>query len=420
MLNWNFIACCLSNLLFYTSVYVLVPVLPLYLVDEFQADKPLAGVILSLFVFSSMFIRPFSGFFVDMFQRKPLYLFCYFIFTALFAGYLLAGTLFVLAIVRAIHGLIFSVGTTSATALAVDLLPIEKQGRGIGLFGVTTSAGMLFGPITGLTVLDFYSFQSVFAVALAIAITALMIGISIKPPERQPTDHADACQDDSPGEMPGGDKADCRTITGFMRSLKRIILIQALPIALCAILVMFFYGAIVHYFTLFIRERDIHVEAGIFFVLLSLGLMAGRLAGGWFVDKGALFMPVLIGKMLILAAVSALWQDVFLLAGILCGFGYGMIFPSYQTIFIRLANESQRGIAVSTYRTATDFGTGLAVILGGLIAEWSSFFALFLIGAFLILLSLVLFHTFAGPHYTRQHDAQYPTKPDSIVLHNPS
>ena len=143
------------------------------------------GVILSLFTFAAMASRPFSGLLVDTFRRKPLYLICYFLFTAHFVGYLLAGTLLVLAIVRAIQGAIFSIATTSGIAVSVDLLPHDKQGRGIGIFGVTTSASILFGPLIGLTVLQYYSFQTVFAVALAISAIALLIGSTIRMPSRR-------------------------------------------------------------------------------------------------------------------------------------------------------------------------------------------------------------------------------------------
>ena len=390
LLNWNFIACCLSNLLFYTAVYVLVPVLPLYLVDEFRAETSVVGVILSLFAFTGMFIRPFSGFLVDTFRRKPLYLLCYFLFTAYFAGYLLASTLLMLGIVRAMQGLIFSIGTTSAITVAIDLLSPQQQGRGIGIFGVTTSAGILFGPVTGLKVLEFYSFQEVFAVALTISTIALLIGATIRMERQLPRKPAST----SPAS--------------FTATLKftNIILIRGLPMALCVILVMFLYGALIHYLTLFVREHAITAEPGFFFVWLSLGLIFGRLAGGWLVDAGYLMLPVIFGKVLLTSAVFVLWADLFAvmfyLSAALFGFGYGIIFPSYQTMFIRLANKEQRGIAVSTYRTATDFGTGFAILCGGVIAQFFSFFSIFLTGAVLALLSLVLFIAMVSSRHRRR------------------
>ena len=42
---------------------------------------------------SCLMLRPFSGYFLDSFARKPLYLLAYFIFMTMFAGYIIAGSL---------------------------------------------------------------------------------------------------------------------------------------------------------------------------------------------------------------------------------------------------------------------------------------------------------------------------------------
>jgi len=397
LLNRSFAACCLSNLLFWTSVYVLVPVLPLYLVDVFHTEKSLLGVILSLFGFSAMAIRPFAGFLIDNFRRRPLYLICYFLFTAYFIGYLLAGTLLILAVVRVMHGMIFSVATTAGITTTVDLLPLDKQGRGIGIFGVTTSASILFGPITGLTVLNhFECFHAVFAVALAISTIALLIGATIR---------------FNPPNKPVAPVTSALPATLLSR-LNTIILTQGLRMALCVAFAMFLYGAMMNYMTLFAREQDIADEmTGYFLSLFAVGLIVGRLIGGWFVDIGCLLLPVIIGKLLSIAAVFVLGMDTFLAAAVLCGLGYGIIFPSYQTIFIRLARQEQRGIGVSTYRTATDFGIAFAILCGGMIAQYLSFFAIFLIGAALTCVSIILFTTIAIPHFKRFQTGQFPQEP---------
>ena len=395
MLNWSFIACCLSNLLFYTSVYVLVPVLPLYLADELDATESRIGIVLSLFTFAAMASRPFSGFLVDTFRRKPLYLICYFLFTAHFVGYLLAGTLLMLAIVRGMQGAIFSIATTSGITVMIDLLPLDKQGRGIGIFGVTTSASIFFGTTIGLTVLEHYSFEAVFAVAQGIASIALLIGMTIRFHGNAAT-QSDRTNSAQPAEQ-SGRFATLRSRLSF----NNIILAQGLRMAMCVSLMMFLYGAIINYLTLFVREQEIQDDPRSFFALLTLGLIFGRLIGGWLIDRGWLLPPVIIGKLLMIAAVFVLWMDMFFLSAVFCGLGYGIVFPAYQTIFIRLAIKEQRGIAVSTYRTATDFGVAVALLCGGAIAERLSFFTVFSFGAVLVLLSILLFITIAAPHFRR-------------------
>lgn len=89
----DFIFAFLSNLLIYFSFYLLVPVLPFYVLEELGTSGSMAGVVLSLYTLSALMIRPFSGYMVDTFSRKPLYLVCYTAFATIFAGYLIASTL---------------------------------------------------------------------------------------------------------------------------------------------------------------------------------------------------------------------------------------------------------------------------------------------------------------------------------------
>ena len=75
-----------ANFLLYFGFWLLTPVLPFYLSEIFNASNSTIGIVLSCYTISSLLIRPFSGYFMDTFARKPLYLFAYFIFTSIFAG----------------------------------------------------------------------------------------------------------------------------------------------------------------------------------------------------------------------------------------------------------------------------------------------------------------------------------------------
>ena len=72
----SFIAICCANLLFFIAGFMLVPVLPIYLLDDLHASKSTVGAILSTYMLGSLVMRPVSGFLVDQFQRKPLFLLC--------------------------------------------------------------------------------------------------------------------------------------------------------------------------------------------------------------------------------------------------------------------------------------------------------------------------------------------------------
>ena len=65
----------LANFLLYFGFFLLMPVLPFYLVEEFGISKGMIGVILACYTVAALTVRPFSGYLLDTLQRKPLYLF---------------------------------------------------------------------------------------------------------------------------------------------------------------------------------------------------------------------------------------------------------------------------------------------------------------------------------------------------------
>ena len=70
----SFLSACAGNFLLFFAFYLLIPIFPLYLIDTFDASKSLVGLVLSSYTLAALLIRPFSGFLLDLFRRKPQYL----------------------------------------------------------------------------------------------------------------------------------------------------------------------------------------------------------------------------------------------------------------------------------------------------------------------------------------------------------
>ena len=77
----SFLAVAGGNFLLFFAFYLLLPVLPMYLIEQFGANKATVGVVLSSYTITALFVRPFAGYMVDTFPRKPLQLICYGVFT---------------------------------------------------------------------------------------------------------------------------------------------------------------------------------------------------------------------------------------------------------------------------------------------------------------------------------------------------
>lgn len=82
-----------ANFLLFFAFYLILPILPFYLKEEFMIGKSMIGFILSCYTLAALCIRPFAGYLLDTFARRPLYLVAYFIFTAIFGGYMVATAL---------------------------------------------------------------------------------------------------------------------------------------------------------------------------------------------------------------------------------------------------------------------------------------------------------------------------------------
>ena len=149
---WNagYVKVMLCNFLLFFAFYLLTPLLPIYLDEQFAADKDMLGLVLSGYVVATLLVRPFSGFVVDTFNRKRVLVACFFLFFIIFTGYIGAGTLLMFAIVRTLHGIPFGATTVANSTVALDVLPSSRRNEGIGYYGLSNNLAMAVAPSAGI------------------------------------------------------------------------------------------------------------------------------------------------------------------------------------------------------------------------------------------------------------------------------
>ena len=121
-----------ANFMLFFGFWLLIPVLPFYLSEVFQCSSSSIGLILCCYTVSALCMRPFSGYLLDAFARKPLYLLAYFVFTSMFLGYILAGTLAMFIALRIVHGLAFGTVTVYEIGGQYQITVSSMQPDGIG------------------------------------------------------------------------------------------------------------------------------------------------------------------------------------------------------------------------------------------------------------------------------------------------
>lgn len=386
----SFVSACIGNFLLFFAFYLLVPIFPLYLIEEFHTSKSLIGIILSSYTLAALLIRPFAGFVLDMVNRKPLYLIAYVLFVITFVGYPLANLIGIFLFIRILHGFTFGFVTTAGNSLIVDIMPASRRGEGLGYFGVANNLAMAVGPMTSLLMHDYYSYNAIFYVAIVSGLLGFIFATTIK--SKSMVD---------------------RTIKQPM-AFDRFFLFQGFNAGLCLLLMGIPYGMVVTFVAVFGKELGIHSGVGIFFTLMAVGLTGSRLVGGKMVDKGKLVLVVIYGTAFCLIAflgLVALKQIIhlpklvvvlFYTVSLILGIGYGLIFPAYNTLFVNLAPNNRRATASSTYMTSWDIGIGIGLIVGGRLADSAGGLPLaYLAGALAVAFSLIFFWKVAGPHFEK-------------------
>lgn len=127
------------------SFNVLIPVFNDFISQ--LGGKNLKGLIISLFAFTALISRPFSGKLADFIGRKKVMYFGAVVGLLVALSYPLAGSVAFFLFLRFTNG--FSAGflPTGATALVTDILPPNKRGSGMGIWGTFISAGIGAGQI---------------------------------------------------------------------------------------------------------------------------------------------------------------------------------------------------------------------------------------------------------------------------------
>ena len=370
------------------SFFILVPTLPLYLKDTFGISQALVGVVLSCYVVAVLSVRPLAGFVADTLPRKSVYIAAYAVFVASFLGYFfITQTLALFILLRIFHGFSFGMLTTAGNTLVIDVMPSSRRGEGLGYYGVTNNLAMAFGPMAGLFVITSGSYTLLFLTSLVTGTVGLILASLVRAPRKT------------------------LEKTEFKLSADRFFLKEGIRACFAFFLLAIPYGMTTSYMALYAREVGITQNAGLFFTVMAAGLIASRLHSGKRVDKGFVTETIRLGICIaffgamgeaLLSMVSG-WSIsagyvLYFFTAFLFGYGYGTMFPAYNTLFINLAPNSRRATANATYLTGWDVGIGCGMLFGGMLAE-GGYEHCYMLGSALVVVALLFFTGVVTPHF---------------------
>lgn len=349
--NANYNKVMLNNFALFFSLYLLTPLLPLYLSETWGATKDTIGLVLSGYTLVALVTRLFSGYLVDSYPRKTVLLICLFVYFLFFGGYLMAGGLLWFALVRTLHGAPFGASTVANSTMAIDVLPSSRRSEGIGYYGLSNNLASALAPTIGMTIYQItHNFDILFWLSFVIAGLGFALTFSVKVKER------------------------AAVINRRPLSWDRFFLLKGWFLALNILFYGFCWGVLSNYLAIYGKEHlGITSGTGAYFMVLSAGLIISRLQGAKSLREGRLIQNAFEGVVL-----STIGYTLFIAypsmvgyygSALLIGLGNGHMWPAFQNMIIGIARKDERGTANSTILISWDLGMGFGILLGGIVAE---------------------------------------------------
>lgn len=374
----DFIGTCLSSFFLFLTFYVFMTTLPIYVIEGLNGKPEEMGLVATVFLISSVLVRPFSGRWLDDLGRKKVLFISLSLFLAATVMYLGAQSLFLLLALRFLHGIGFGMATTATGTIVTDVAPPHKRGEALSYYGVFMSLPMVIGPFLGLTIISHLSFTALFIICSIFSLLAFVCGLFVNIPHEAPVKKQ---------------KAEKMKWKDLFES-------SSIPISLTGFVFAFAYSGILSFIPMYTKELGLEHIASYFFVVYALVVVISRPFTGKIFDRfgeNVLVYPAIISFTIGMFLLSQAETSFSLLAsGILIGFGYGTLLPSFQTIAISAAPNHRRGAATATYFSFFDSGMGIGSFVLGIVAAHSSYSHMYAIAALLIASTLVLYFALHG------------------------
>ena len=373
----DFIIIVIANFFIFTSFQMTLPTLPLY-VQEIGSNETWVGIIVGIFTFSALLIRPFGGKMLDTTGRAPVFITGLAILVISLYSLAVSTTILILVAVRIVQGVGWGLSNTASGTIASDLVPKDRRGEGLGFFGLSGNLALAIGPALGLFLVNHIEFSTLFIICGSLTLIALLLALNVKYVKAEPLTQAEIEEDEL-------------NTSRFNFFEKR-----ALPASALLFFITFTFGGIATFLPAYTFQQGFAPHyIQIYFVLYALALVTTRFFAGRIYDRRGLAIVFIPGSLLIIAGLTLLAilnSPVYLFVGaILYGLGFGTVQPALQASAINTTPPRKRGMANATFFSAFDLGVGLGAMTFGLVAQYADYNMIYWVSAASGCLSLVLF-----------------------------
>ena len=182
------LAILLGNLFIaFLGIGLVIPVLPT-IMNELHLTGKVVGYLVAAFAITQLIVSPIAGQWVDKYGRKRMIVIGLFVFS--FSEYLfgIGTSVEILFVSRFFGGISAAFIMPAVTAYIADITTLETRSKALGYMSAAISTGFIIGPGIGGFLAEYGSRVPFFAAAVLAGLAAVLSIITLKEPERQPTE----------------------------------------------------------------------------------------------------------------------------------------------------------------------------------------------------------------------------------------
>jgi predicted MFS family arabinose efflux permease len=370
ILSRDFLLTFSAQLTFSSSLFILIPTLPIYLARLGSAETEI-GILIGTSSVSSLILRPFIGRALSRIPERNFMLGGAFLFILCSIAYIFFPPFWPFLMIRIFQGFGVALFFTASTLFITNITPEAHRGQSLSYFFLAFNFAFALAPSFGMFLINRFNFNFLFLVCTALSLCSLFFSTRLK-----------KRVENAPEAPPTEDRS-------FLTR-------KALPPAIMAFFTHIIWGALTAFFPLYALKHGMS-NPGLFFAAFAVMLILGRTFGGRILDlysREKVILPCLLTY--IVATVILAFSKttpMFILVAIVWGAGNAFAFPAFVAYAIDLAGPS-RGPALGTFTALSDLGVGLGAVIMGIVLRLTNFQTMFLCLAFTGVINFIYFYFF--------------------------
>lgn len=366
----------MTNFFFFSSLNGFI-LLPLY-IEHLGGTEVEIGVVMGIYSAAGIICQPLMGPWVDAVGRRPFMLLGVTLVLISTLIPTVASTVDWLVLVRTLQGIGFSAFFVANYSFVIDLVPPERRGWALGIYGLSGMISTALSPLVGEALIRAFGYHALFLLCVALALVAAVLVWPLREPPR----------------------TDIPVSRGW-----EWIRAGLLDLAHRYMAVTLFFGlgtgTIGAFLPTFAESLGVTTVA-LFYTSYAGAAISVRLFGGRLIDTHGR-RAVIVPSMFVQAAATALLATLGLafarpgappalpflvLAGLMAGGAHGFLYPGLTALLADRADPTRRGAVVGVFSGTFLVGNAAGAFVFGYVTHvigygpmWSVLTALLLAGA---------------------------------------